>query len=167
MSREFKSFGALATHLVSINLGEAIALHKGLEFVAERIEATAKEKIGEYQAGIGPFPEWADLADATEKEKERLGYPLDAPLLRRGDLRDSIGHEVGALEAIIGSTDDVMVWQEMGTEYIPPRPVLGPAALQNEEKIAALVGAATVAGLLGGSASSALMSTYQFEADGD
>lgn len=149
MSQDFKSFGALAAHLVSIKLAEAVALHKGLEIVAESIEATAKDKIGEYQADIGPFPAWADLEDATEKEKERLGYPLDAPLLRRGDLRDSIGREIEPLEFIVGSTDDVMIYQEMGTEHIPPRPVLGPSAIENEKKIAALIGAATVAGLLG------------------
>jgi hypothetical protein len=162
MSKDFKSFGALASHLAAIQLGEAIALHKGLELAAKRIEATAKNKIGEYQDGVGPFVAWADLADSTEKEKERLGYPLDAPLLRNGDLRESIGHEVGPLEAIVGSTEDVMVYQEMGTEHIPPRPVLGPAAIENEEEIVTLVGAASVAGLLGGSEISSVLG-YNFK----
>jgi hypothetical protein len=149
MSGDFKSFGALANHLVGFRLAEAVALHKGLEAVARHIEATAKDKIGEYQDGIGPFPAWDPLADATEKDKERLGYPLESPLLRTGDLRDTIGHEIQPLEAIVGSTDDVMVYQEIGTDRIPPRPVLGPAALENDSLIHALVGAATVIGLMG------------------
>lgn len=148
--REFGSFGAFAAHLLELELAETIALHKGLEVVGQHVEATAKAEIGEYQAELGPFPAWQELADSTEAEKARLGYPSGAPLLRTGELRDSIGHEVGRMEAIIGSTSDVMVYQELGTPTIPPRPVLGPAALHNKETIEAILGAAAVSGLIGG-----------------
>ena len=147
--REFNSFGAFAGHLLEIQLAEAFAMHEGLKAVGEHVEAVAKWEIGFYQEAVGPFPAWEPLADSTEAEKARLGYQPDAPLLRDGDLRDSYGNEVEVLDAIIGSTSDIAVYQEIGTPTIPPRPVLGPAALHSQEFIEATIGAAAVSGIIG------------------
>jgi hypothetical protein len=37
-----------------------------------------------------------------------------------------------------------MVYQELGTDRIPPRPVLGPAAYKNKDKIERILGEAVV-----------------------
>lgn len=148
--REFSSLSQFGLYLATLEIAEAIALHKGLERVAKLVENTAKNEIGFYQSAIGPFQDWAPLADSTEEEKSRLGYATNAPLLRTGEMRDSIKHEVDGLDAIIGSEDDKLVWQEFGTERIPPRPVLGPAAFRNKEKIEKIMGHAAVTGLIGG-----------------
>lgn len=133
-------------------LAELLIRHnatKALEHVAQKVEATAKAEIGVYQEAIGPFPAWPQLAQSTQDERERLGFSANDPLLRTGELRDSIGHSVSGLEAEIGSDSDIMVYQEMGTSRIPPRPVLGPAAEHNHDVILKELGGAVVAGLLG------------------
>ncbi|HEY1504108.1 MAG TPA: hypothetical protein VGF92_07400 [Stellaceae bacterium] len=88
----------------------------------------AREKIGHYQAETGPFPSWPALADSTIAEKTRLGYaPPDNPLLRSGELRDTISFYTDGFSVIVGSRDPVARWQELGTDRIPPRPLIGPA----------------------------------------
>lgn len=144
------SLAEFADHLLLTEIKTVIAMQLGLERVTSVIEADAKSRIGFYQGAVGPFQDWAPLAESTETEKARLGYPLDAPLLREGDLRDSIEHEVGALEAVVGSKSEIAAYQEFGTAAIPPRPFIGPAAYNNKDKILKIIGAATVAGLTGG-----------------
>ncbi len=150
MTQEFGSFAAFAEHLVVRQIATLEALHAGLETVAVLIEETAKDEIGFYQPEVGPFQDWAPLADSTEAEKARLGYQLDAPLLREGKLRDSIEHEISGLEAVIGSKLDIAEYQEFGTATIPPRPFIGPAAFHNKKNIKEIIGAAAVTGLIGG-----------------
>lgn len=101
-----------------------------LGVVAER---KAKEMIGEYQPG------WAPLAEATVEDKVQKGYaPPDNPLLREGDMRESIGHavlfgaEFGMAMLVVGSPSPVALWQELGTSRIPPRPFLGRAIIEIE-----------------------------------
>ncbi|QBJ80512.1 hypothetical protein [Aquitalea sp. USM4] len=147
---EFKSLGELALHLASLQAQQVIELQHGLEVCAKKIEKTAKEEIGHYQSAVGPFPEWAELAESTEFDKASHGYPVDAPLLRTGEMRDSIGHEVHGLEAIIGAKDPKMVYHEFGTSKIPPRPVMGPALFRNKDFILRTIGKAAVTGLVGG-----------------
>lgn len=148
---EFKSLGALALHLASQEVKLLVCLHEGLEKCAKQVEKTAKDEIGHYQAGIGPFAAWEALADATEASKSLAGYPMDAPLLASGDMQNSITHTTHALEAVIGSTDEKMVYHEFGTPKMPARPVMGPAILRNKEYIRRVLGAATVTGIIGGS----------------
>lgn len=147
--REFGSLGSFGLYLMEAAAAEAVMLERGLKACAERIEKTAKEELGEYQPATGPFPEWAQLADATMAQRESMGYTPNDPLLRSGELRDSIGHEVSGLEAEIGSTSDIAVYQELGTETIPPRPFLGPAAVRNKKFIQRALGEAAVLGILG------------------
>src|SRR6185312_4618807 len=98
----------MAEKLIKIAFAEEFALHEGLKAVAKKIEKTAKGEIGNYQKEKGQFPEWAELADSTIAEKERLGYALpDNPLLRTGALRDSITSEVKGLEAVVGSKSEI------------------------------------------------------------
>lgn len=150
--REFDSLAEFAERLALASVAVVAAEQKALKQCARIIEKTAKEQIGEYQPAVGPFAAWEPLADSTEAEKARLGYPVDAPLLREGDLRDSIEHEVQGMEAVIGSKSEIAEYQEFGTEKIPPRPFIGPAAFRNREKIHSILGAALVAGMVGGEA---------------
>lgn len=147
---KFESLGALALHLAERQVKLAVELHEGLRVVAESVEKTAKEKIGEYQSESGPFQAWEPLAESTEDEKARMGYPSDAPLLREGDLRDSIQHEVAGLEAVVGSRSPIAAYQEFGTSKIPPRPFIGPAAFESKKEIIAVLGAVLVAGITDG-----------------
>lgn len=147
--RSFASLGALATHLAFKGAAMATVLHQGLDRVAAKIERTAKSEIGHYQPTRGPFPEWAPLAESTEDEKARLGFDAGAPLLRTGELRDSISHETHGLEAVIGSTDERMVFHEFGTSKMPARPVLGPAGFRNKRAIERIIGTALLTGFIG------------------
>jgi HK97 gp10 family phage protein len=140
----FDSMAVFALHLAESAVAVRIAEHHALTKAAKLIEKTAKAEIGAYQPAVGPFDAWAPLADSTVADRTSKGFTPDDPLLRSGELRDSIGYEVSGNEAAIGSTSDVMVYQELGTSKIPPRPVLGPAAYSNKEAVQAILGKAVV-----------------------
>lgn len=142
---------SFVTELLFAEAKTVLAIHEGIEGAAIVIEKAAKAQIGHYlDHDVGPFSEWEDLKDSTVEDKERQGYaPPDNPLLREGDLRDSITHETHGLEAIIGSKSKIAAYQEFGTEHIPPRPFIGPAAVESEHKIEELIGAAMVIGICG------------------
>lgn len=149
--KELNGFLGAALHFAALDVAIHERMKEGLSVVAQRIEDTARAEIGHYQDAIGPFPEWDPLAQSTEEDKARLGYPLDAPLLRTGETRDSFSHQVDGLEAVIGSTDEKLVFHELGTSKIPPRPVLGPAVERNGKFIKRIIGRAVVSGFVGGS----------------
>ncbi len=149
MSEHFGSLAEFAEHLIEVEIGMREALEQGLQRVAALVERTAKSEIGIYQPETGGFPEWPELADSTKDERARLGFSENDPLLRTGELRDSIERQVEGLEAQIGSADERMAFHEFGTSKMPARPVLGPAAFRNKEVIQKLVGAAVVSGLIG------------------
>ena len=151
--REFAHIGEMIAHLAAMAAAETLALHHGLKKCAVAIEKTAKDEIGHYQGEVGPFAGWVQLAESTQADRVAKGYTANDPLLRTGELRDSIGHQVGGLEAVVGSTSDIMVYQELGTERIPPRAVLGPAAIRNKELIIKTLGHAAAEGLMYGSGS--------------
>lgn len=144
------SFAALARELEKNTLGALVASQAALGRAAKVVQRDAQARIGHYQGEVGQFQDWAPLAESTEEEKARLGYPLDAPLLRDGELRDSIKTEVYPHEAVIGSKLKKAAYQEFGTPTIPPRPFLGPAAFGNQKRIVAILGTAVVGGLTGG-----------------
>ncbi len=66
---EFKSLGDLALHFAALPTIHTHELQKGLERCAVRIEKTAKDEIGQYQAAVGPFPAWAELATQPSRKK--------------------------------------------------------------------------------------------------
>lgn len=133
--REFAGFGEFADYLLSLNAVQTVAVARALDESAALIEKDAKAEIGTYQEAVGPFPAWAPLAPSTVADRVRQGYAPDEPLLREGDLRDSITHETRGLDAVVGSNSDIAVYQELGTEHIPPRPFLGPAAVHDERAV--------------------------------
>lgn len=147
--KEFDSFGKFALHLLELEVGTAVALQAATEAIGAHVEKVARSEFGTYQQATGPFPAWEELAESTKDDRVRQGYTENDPLLRAGDLQDSISHGSEPLEAVIGSDDPVMVFHEFGTSKMPMRPVLGPAAHRSKDKIEEIVGAATVNGFLG------------------
>jgi phage gpG-like protein len=102
-----------------------------LERAAVILEAEAKSYPGNYQPG------WAALKSETIARKATG----DSPLLETGEMRDSITHNSDAHEAMVGSNDKTLIYQEFGTSRgIPPRPVLGLAMIKAEPAIVHAVG---------------------------
>ncbi len=102
--------------------------------VVMRAAVRARGYIGHQQDG------WDDLSTATTEGfrhesgrwipgKIALGYGgAESPLLRTGQMEQSIEFDVDGLVGTVGSSDRTMLYQEMGTPFarypIPPRPVL-------------------------------------------
>lgn len=63
------------------------------------------------------------------------GEDHTAPWLRTGQLYASVSRQMTQNAAIIGSTDPVAVYQELGTQAIPPRPFLAAAAAAEAEGV--------------------------------
>jgi hypothetical protein len=158
--KEF-TLAEFAAHLEGLAAGMKAVEATILEEAGKTIEALAKAKIGEYQEAAGPFATWEPLSENTlycgvDEEGHRypgkveLGYaPPDNPLLRTGEMRDSIEHQVIGNEVHVGSNSDVAVDQELGTTKIPPRRLLGGAAFEQAPKIAEAAGMAIAMHLRG------------------
>lgn len=149
MTMNFNSFGAFAEHLGKLHFKDYAK--KGLEIAARIVENAAKNEIGTYQRdNVGPFDAWQELADSTKDDRVRQGYTENDPLLRSGEMRDSISHYVDGWDAYVGSNSQILIWQEFGTRSIPPRSVLGIAAFRNKELIKECVGALCLSSLVNG-----------------
>lgn len=98
--------------------------------------AYAQVTSGRYQTLAHRLP----LAEATKIDRVRQGYSEDEPLLRSGELRDSIQSEVVGLAAIVGTKSETGLWQEIGTDRIPPRPFIGPAYLRKIDPLMEAIG---------------------------
>ena len=69
------------------------------------------------------------LANAIREELATpVGGPHSHPWLRTGTLHDSVSVSTTASEAVIGSSDPVALYQEQGSDILPPRPTFGPMA---------------------------------------
>jgi hypothetical protein len=131
--------------------------HSALEEAAQTIETEAKRVIGTYDYN------WQQLAAYTQRERKRLGFPENDPLLRNGRLRNAIEHwsdhqraEVGVKDATVGTgtkadpvreIGDIAVWMELGTRKAPPRSYLMAAALRKENEVVARIGRKIAMGL--------------------
>jgi hypothetical protein len=141
----------LAEMTIAVREAEKMAMERA----CQAVEAEAKREIGHYQDAAGPFAEWPALAASTLAEKTRLGYaPPDNPLLRTGEMRDSIGHAVdhigmGRAEGVVGTNSEIAEYQELGTSKIPPRSFLGGAAVRKGADVAAILGGGVVSALVG------------------
>lgn len=131
-----------ARELSSASASIATGLETSFRVIVKEIEETAKEEIGVYQPAYGPFDAWAPLAESTKADRVRSGYTEDEPLLRSGELRDSIESEVFGLAAIVGTKSQIGFWQEVGTDSIPPRPFIGPAYVRKIDPLLEAIGRA-------------------------
>ncbi|MDO8039508.1 hypothetical protein [Janthinobacterium sp. SUN137] len=148
--KEFSSIGAMVAYLATLAAAQNLALHRGLKKCAVAIEGTAKSEFGHYQGEVAPFAGWPELAESTKEDRVAKGFSENDPLLRTGKLQKSVSHQISGLTAVIGSDSEVMVYQELGTDKIPPRAVLGPAAIRNKKLVGKILGHAAAEGLLYG-----------------
>lgn len=136
--REFSSLSAFAEHLDVLSALAPAAELAGVAAAAKIIQAEAKAEIGHYQDQAGPFSAWRELADRTKADRLRKGFTENDPLLRTGEMRDSVETTVHATaigaEAAIGSNSQIAEWQELGTSKMPPRSFLGGAAVRKGEE---------------------------------
>jgi hypothetical protein len=116
---------------------------KIIERACQIVQAKAKAAIGKNHEM------WPPLAESTIADKAHHGFPTPKPLLRTGELRDSIQYAVHGLEGCVGSDLDVALYQEMGTSRIPPRSFLRSAAIASEDKIHRMAAATTIAAFSG------------------
>jgi HK97 gp10 family phage protein len=96
--------------------------------------------------GIAQAAMQAAAGRMREEIERRLsqppGGPHEAPWMVTGALRDSIAVSLDGDVVRVGSTDPVAVYQECGTQHLPPRPFLGPVAAAEGEAAAQSTGAA-------------------------
>lgn len=131
--------------------------HAVLERAAAVIEREARAEIGHLQTAVGHFPAWPSLAATTIEGykgfpgKAGLGFspPDYDPLLRTGEMRDSIKSSVSGRELRVGSDLDIAVWHELGTAKMPARSFLGRAAFVTEGEVGRMVGRTMVDLLMG------------------
>lgn len=114
------------------------------------VQKTAKSYIGHYDHPGG----WAQLAQATQEDRVRRGFAANEPLLRTGDLRDSIQvdapHRNGAeVFGYVFSNSAIARYQELGTVSIPPRPFLSTAAMEMTPQVHAILARAFFAARFG------------------
>lgn len=101
-------------------------------YVGKESVKLAKSKLGNSQHEIGPYPRWPELSPVTIEDKIARGLPVPSPLLREGELRDSISYEITTLTATnvvvdVSAEVEYGEFQELGTLDMPPRPFLQPA----------------------------------------
>jgi phage gpG-like protein len=119
--REFALFMERAAK-VELFADTAARTGVALYFVKE-----ARDRIG--QAELLPPP----LADSTQAERARKGYPSDATLLRTGRLRDSIKWEhESPRKTVFGSDDPKAPYHEFGTDRIPARSFLASTVREHD-----------------------------------
>jgi phage gpG-like protein len=142
MMKEFSLLGFIA---------ELPAIARDVEAVGPMIiEKAAKTIQKKAKAAIGTEHEdWAPLAASTIEDKQHHGFATPKPLLRTGELRDSIEYTVHGNEGAVGSNLDIAVYQELGTSKMPARSFLVSSAIASEDKIHRMAGAAAVAALSG------------------
>lgn len=138
--REF-TITEFATFMGEVALVMPMAEREALRKAGEIVEAEAKAEIGNYQGSAPPFAAWAPLAESTQNERVRQGFTPDDPLLRTGEMRESVGLVVEGHEAHVGSNSDIAVYQELGTSKgITPRSFLGGAAVRKSKEVSEIIG---------------------------
>src|ERR1700745_1703668 len=110
MTVNFSNILAFTAHLETIRrdmhaLGPSIVRHG-----AEAIRQQARNYTGPSEAG----PQWPQLAQSTQKDRVKKGFAANEPLLRTGELRDSIEITIShdGMSAEIGSNNEKAVWHE-------------------------------------------------------
>lgn len=151
---DFGSLLHFAKFLTALTVEEEYHRKHAMEEACKIVEKRAKEVIGTYDSD----PTWKELAESTQEDRSRKGYAPNDPLLRNGDLQNSIkhnvmlgprsGHALSYAQGRIGSASQIAVYQELGTKRIPPRSFLRASAVEKEHEIKKLIGDGLVAGLI-------------------
>lgn len=128
---QFNGFGGLAAQMWRASRMVQPAIDAELHIQGTAIANSAKALFGTYQAG------WRQLAESTQKDRQRRGYSPNDPLLRSGALQGLVkpyvahgalfvgvmsGTSVGKVDAAL-----LMAVHELGRtdKSISARPVFG------------------------------------------
>lgn len=160
MAREFDSFFLAAGHWkTKVKPAVKRNMQNDLRGIAVDVQQVATQSVGHYQQAMDPFPAWKPLAPATIARKSRgngrkswgLNGNPDSPLYRTGKFKKSIFYRINQrqLTATIGTTKEYVVKTELGTGYMPARPVFGPAAMRVVPNHVSIVRSGLVSGLMG------------------
>jgi HK97 gp10 family phage protein len=140
------SLAQFAGDLGLIIAGTEVFHREVMEKACMIVETEAKRVIGTYDYG------WPSLAESTMQDRIAHGFAANEPLLRTGEMRDSIEHQVESdalvTRGVVGSNNEIVKYQELGTEHIPPRSFLGEAAMHKEEEVHELFGAGMLSHIL-------------------
>ncbi len=136
--------GVMQAHMIHAQV-------EGLERALEIIETDAKASLGHYQEQAGPFAAWEELAPSTQAERARLGYAENEPEHRTGRMGDTIEHTVinPGRDGEVGSNDQILEWQELGTANMPPRSIIGGAAVRKEQEACEAIEGRVISALVG------------------
>jgi hypothetical protein len=93
------------------------------------------------QAALAAAAE-AIAVDVRDALSHAPGDDHKFPWRRTGALADSIGVTADGDEAVVGSTSDIALYQELGTASVPPRPFFSVIAAEHAEAAAEAIGAA-------------------------
>ena len=142
----FASMSAFVNHLARLPVAVEVAEVEGLKLATRLLRDRARETLGTYQEAVGPLPSWRELAPSTQAERSLAGYTPNDPLLRSGELRESIQDEVTDDPHGRVFTDNPHAADlEFGTIRIPPRPFMGVAVYRHGDEAVAKVGEAVAA----------------------
>ncbi len=152
--RQLESMAEMALVLAERAVAIPLELHEDLKHLARHLEGKVKAEFGVYQSASGPFPAWDELADSTKDDRVSKGYTENDPLLRSGQERDDVAHQIEGLVAEIGTpetapTAEIIKFSEFGTSKEPMRPVYGPVGFNSRSAIEKWAGAALVTGFMG------------------
>ena len=172
--KTFEDFLAAAAHIGGRTLALDAAIESALESVGKHVEEAIQVKFGQYQDASGSYPAWAQLTETTRRERLRLGFTPNDPLLRTGASRGSVSFvtDSGPIEdsVTIGSTSQIVFFHEVGyfnartQRFVEPRATHGPALIEERDKIRSLLGTAVVVGMTRGRSSLNVLSIHSMGA---
>lgn len=136
MAITLSEFAKLLTDAAIANEAEG----QGIVKACELVQKTAKSYIGHYDHPGG----WAQLAQATQADRVRQGFPANEPLLRTGSMRDSLKidgpyHRGNETWGFVYSASPIARYMESGTSRTPPRPFLSTAAMEMTSQVHAIL----------------------------
>jgi HK97 gp10 family phage protein len=137
----FHTLGDFVAHLSTIEADLELAREAAVVNGCQIVQKEAKAAIGNYRAGYN----WPQLAESTQEDRVRKGFPANEPLLRTGSLRESIEytapvHEGAEVCGYVGSNHPHAIYNELGTARIPPRSFIGGAARAKEHEVQEAMG---------------------------
>ena len=153
---KFSSFNGLANHLRTHAVKSYKArVNQELTEIGEAIADDARKSVGIYQQPVGQYPGWAPLKPSTLLTKISKGHGKggdpNTPLYATGKFQRDISYRVNKSKqtVTIGTKKDYIIYTELGTSKMPPRPVFGPAAARTLPKRLKSVEKAAYNGLAG------------------
>lgn len=144
------SLGALADILERRSAAAVVSTRIALKEGAELVKTAAQEAIGSYQSAKGDVPAWAPLSEATQEDRVAKGFTADDPLLRTGELKDSIeARPVDENAVLVGVFDPAMERIAASMEFgyynvraqtmVAPRSFIRGTAFEKAPEVGALI----------------------------